>query len=397
MENFNLDDLELNLEEDFNLDDCFELSAVEEDTEVIEEPHFKLPTKDFLSMLKRAKTVISSAARDLITKAVCMEVVDGNLIMRCTDFDVFLELKCPIMNNVNILEDIVVTPIDNLIQVAKALPATTVILKDKDGKIRIKLIGGSIDLETLNVGKDKFIMKDEVVEDKSVDAQDLYNTLLAFSPIVNASVNPMEKRIVFNEDGAKAVYMFSITEREGDFPKFDVKMKDLSVLKTLLTNAKGNLKTYRTSDEKASTRFVIGDDTFKYTFLVGDTNVNKILVDNFKDNDFQSGAFIEFNKISKLVELSSSLNYATGKIKMKFTDMNVLQLHVPTKNGDNTFKLDATPNGNLEIGTEVEIPAKLFLTVLKAFQKRSVITLYCDKGKVLLSNDDFKGLILLNA
>lgn len=397
MENFNLEELELNLEDDFDLDDCFELSAVEEDTEVIEELHFKVPTRDFLGMLKKAKTVISSSARDLITKAVCMKVVDGNLVMRCTDFDVYMELKCPLMNNACILDEVVVTPIDNLIQVAKALPATTVILKDNEGKIRIKLIGGSIDLETLNVGEDKFVMKDEVVEDKGIDAQDLYSTLLAFSPIVNASVNPMEKRIIFNEEGAKVVYMFSITSREGDFPKFDVKTKDLSVLKTLLTNAKGKLRTYRTVDEKVSTRFVIEDDTFRYTFLIGETNINKILADNFNESDFLQGAFIEFSKISKLVELSSALNYATGKVKMKFTDMNVLQLHVPTKNGDNTFKLDATPNGNLEVGTEVEVPAKLFLTVLKAFQKRSVLTLYCNAGKILLANDDFKGLILLNA
>jgi hypothetical protein len=191
--------------------------------------------------------------------------------------------------------------------------------------------------------------------------------------------------------------MFSITERRGEFPKFDVKMKDLSVLKALLINAKGKLRTFRTSDEKASTRFVIEGDTFRYTFLIGDANVNRILADNLKETDFAQGAFIEFNKISKLVELSSSLNYATGKIKMKFTEMNVLSLHVPTKNGDNLFKLDATPNGNVVVGTEVEVPAKLFLTVLKAFQKRSVLTLYCDAGKILLANDDFNGLILLNA
>ena len=397
MENFNLEELELDLEGDFDLDSMFELNAVEEDTEVIEEEHFKLPTKDFLGMLKRAKTVISSSARDLITKAICMEVVDGVLTMKCTDFDVFLELRNPIMNTNNVLEEAIICPIDSLIQVARALPATTVILKDAQGKIRIRLIGGSIDLETLSVGVDKFTMKDEVAEDKDIDAQDLYNVLTAFSPIVAASVNPMEKRIVFDENGARAVYMFSLTTREGNYPKFDVKVKDLSVLKTLLSSAKGNLKTFRTVNEKASSRFIIEGDTFRYTFLVGEANINRILADNLKESDFTQGAFLEFTKISKLVELSSSLNYATGKVKMKFTESNVLQLHVPTKNGDNTFKLDATPNGNLAIGVEVEVPAKLFLTILKAFQKRSVITLYCDAGRILLSNDDFKGLILLNA
>ena len=303
MENFNLEELELNLEEDFDLDDMFELSAVEEDTEVIEEEHFKLSTKDFLTMLKKAKTVISSSARDLITKAICMEVVDGVLTMKCTDFDVFLELRNPIMNTNNVLQEAIICPIDSLIQVARALPATTVILKDAQGKIRIRLIGGSIDLETLNVGADKFAMKDEVEEDKNIDAQDLYNVLTAFSPIVAASVNPMEKRIVFDENGARAVYMFSLTTREGNYPKFDVKVKDLSVLKTLLSSAKGNLKTFRTVNEKASNRFVIEGDTFRYTFLVGEANINRILADNLKESDFTQGAFLEFNKISKLVSI----------------------------------------------------------------------------------------------
>ena len=60
MENFDLNNLELNLEEDVDLDDMFELSSVE-DNEVIEEEHFKLATKDFLHLLKKAKTIISAS------------------------------------------------------------------------------------------------------------------------------------------------------------------------------------------------------------------------------------------------------------------------------------------------------------------------------------------------
>ena len=395
MEDFNLNELELNLDDDFNMDDMFELSTID-DSEVIDEPHFKIPTKDFLVMLRKAKTIISSASRDLVTKAVAMEVVDGKLHMRCTDFDVYMDLSCPLINQVNLLDKIVVTPIDNLIQLAKALPSTTTILND-NGNIKIRLIGGSMDLETIEIPKEKFIMKDEVKEDLGIDAEAMLNILTSFTPMVQASVNPMDKRIVFNKDGATSVYMFTLVNAPGNFPEFDVKVKDLQVLKVLLNKAKGQLRTYRTIDEKASSRFVIEGDTFKYAFLIGNAPVNKILVDNFNNKDYTNGGFIEYPKLSKLVELSSSLNYTTGKVKLALKDTNTLVIHIPSKNGDNVFTIDFTPNGNVQVGTEVEIASKLFMTILKSFQKNTVLTLDINEDYILLSNNDIKGLILLDA
>lgn len=395
MENFDLNNLELNLEEDVDLDDMFELSSVE-DNEVIEEEHFKLATKDFLHLLKKAKTIISASARDLITKSVCMQVIDNELVLNVTDFDVYLEVKAPIINTANILEDVVICPIDTLLQLAKALPSTTTILKEGD-KYKIRLIGGSIDIETLSLGRDKFILKDDLVEDKSIDANDLFKILNAFTPIVQSAVNPMEKRILFNEDGARAFYMFTMVMHAGNFPQFDVKIKDLQVLKALLSSAKGKLRTYRTADDKASKRFVIQDDVFKYTFLVGEVKVNRILEDNFNQTNFNSGGYVEFANIFKLVELSSTLNYATGKVKMKFSSYDNLELKVPTKNGDNTFNLDVTANGNIEVGVCVEVPSKMLFTILKTFQKNTVLSIYANESRVVLSNNDFRGLVLLDA
>ena len=52
---------------------------------------------------------------------------------------------------------------------------------------------------------------------------------------------------------------------------------------------------------------------------------------------------------------------------------NIKNEKITTKNGDNLFKLDATPNGNVKIGEVVTVPAKMLLTVLKAFQKDTVL------------------------
>ena len=392
---FNLDNLELNLEDDLELDDMFELSSVE-DTEVVEQPHFRIPTKDFVLMLRKAKSIISSASRDLISKAVCLHVEDGMVYLNATDFDVYMELKCPLLNTDNMLDVDVVCPIDTLMQLVKALPSTTTILLDGDD-IKIKLIGGSIDIETLDVSRDKFLLKDDFVPDKEIDAQEFYNVLTSFTPIVQASVNPMEKRIIFNEEGAKALYMFTMVAFKGDYPAFDVKVKDLNVLKGLLVGTKGKLKTYKVAKETSSNRFAIENESFKYVFLIGDVNINRVMMGAFNETDFNQGAYIEFAHLSKLVELSSTLNYASGKVKMQFTESNVFELVVPTKNGDNVFKLDATPNGNVKIGEVVTVPAKMLLTVLKAFQKDTVLSLYADEEIIILSNSTFQGIILLDA
>lgn len=396
MDDFNLDELNFDLNAEIDIEDMFELSTVE-DVETINEPHFRLETKEFLNMLRKAKTVITSNARDLISKAVCMEVVDNKLHMYCTDFDVYLEVSHPITNSTNILDGVVVTPIDTLLQLAKALPSTTTILRDENNRVKIRLIGGAMDVETIEIPKDKFIMKDIVKEDKDIDAEVLNTVLNAFGHIIQTSVNPTEKRIVFNENGAKASYMFAIAHVDGDFPKFDIKVKDLGVLKVLVNKAKGKLKTFRVDDEKASLRFVIKGDDFKYAFLIGKMPMNRILLDNFNKIDFMQGAYVEYNKLSKLIELSSTLNYTTGKVKMQFPEANTMIIHVPSKNGDNVFTIEATPRGNIKLEEDVEAPAKLFMSILKAFQKNNTLTIFIEEDKIVLNNDTVKALILLDA
>lgn len=394
MEDFNLNNLEIDFD-NLEMEDMFEVSDVVDD-EVIEVPHIRLHTKDFLNALKRAKTVISSSAKDLMSKSVCMQVIGNELYVNATNFDVFIEAKAPIINTENILEKTIVCPINTLFQLAKAFPSTVTLLEE-DGKVKVRLIGGSIDIETIEVARDKFLMHDEVAPCGEIDAQEFNSILNALASISQNAISPSEKRIIFNQNGAMASYMFTIACKEGNYPEFDVKMKDLGVLRSLTASQQGKLRTYKVVDEKASSRFVIEHETFKYTFLVGECSFNRMLVNAYKKSDFDNGGYIEFNNIYKLVELSSMLNYSAGKILMKFTDMNNLELILPTKNGNNIFNLEVTSKGNIVQDMQLEVPAKMFYAMLKVFQKNMMLVMNIQEDRLILSNDDFKGIILLDA
>ena len=394
MDDFNLDNLEIDFD-NLDMDDMFEVSEVVDDEE-IEVPHIKLHTKDFLGALRRAKTIISSSAKDLMSKSVCMQVIDNELYVNATNFDVFIEAKAPIINTNNILDKAIVCPINTLFQLTKAFPSTVTLLEE-EGKIKVRLIGGSIDIETIEISRDKFLMHDEVAPQGEMDVQDFNAILNAFASISQNAVSPTEKRIIFNKDGAMASYMFTMACREGEYPEFDVKMKDLPVLRMLTNSQQGKLRTYKVVDEKASSRFVIEHESFKYTFLVGECSFNKILVNAYKEADFESGGFVEFSNVYKLVELSSTLNYSAGKILMKFTDTNNLELVIPTKSGNNVFNLEVTPKGNIIPNIQQEVPAKMLYSMLKVFQKNIMLVVYINEDGLVLSNDDFKGIILLDA
>jgi hypothetical protein len=82
---------------------------------------------------------------------------------------------------------------------------------------------------------------------------------------------------------------------------------------------------------------------------------------------------------------------------MKFADMNNLEIVLPTKNGNNVFNLEVTPKGNIIQDVQLEVPAKMFYSMLKVFQKNMMLIMNIQEDRLILSNDDFKGIILLDA
>lgn len=391
--NLNFDDISLDdIEGDDSLD-SMDLSSFGEVDDTMDLPHIKMSTKSFKEVLKVAKTICAAGGRDVISKAVCLKSEGDKVVCSMTDFDVYLQVKVERLNMDNILDEAIVIPTDILIKLVKAVPVNTIIFRDGD-ELKMRLYGGDIVLETFNVDVDKFIFNDPVDKESTVSSKDLYSIMKDFSPIVTAAVAPTERRIVCEPNKAYAFYMWGILCSEKPFANMDLKVKDISVLKTLTLNLDEELTVSKTADGVKVVRKVVEGSNFKYVFLVSDTKVSDTLKDGISTVVVNDGVFVDFVQLYKIVEVASELPYAIGKIGFNYTEDGV-NLAIKTKKGaDSMFTLNGSKAGNTDALTEeLVVSAKLLRIFLRSFAAQSSVKISLSAKGMGISCDDYSSAI----
>lgn len=374
-----------------------DLSSFGEIDDTVDFPHFKVATKSFKEFLKVAKLVCTAGGKDVVSKAVCL-FAEGE-VLRCasTDFDVYVEMNLPLLNDHNILTETVVIPTDILIKLTKAVPVNTVIYK-KDDKFYIRLYGGDIVLETYSMGSDKFIFSDLVVTSEQIAGKDLSEVMKDFSTIVTSAVSPAERRIICETDRAYASYLFAIIMAKKSFTSCDLKPKDINVLKSLVVDAEETLKTFHTADDVSPKRCQIAGDNFKYTFLLSEAKISDTMKNSIGNVVTGNGVFVDFVQLYKMVEVAAELPYSTGKIGINYSDEGIKLAIKTKKDADAIFDITGSKEGDTTpIADELIVQAKLFRVVLRSFATKSSIKLTVTKDGIGISAEDYSAAIYSEA
>lgn len=392
----NLDDVDL---DGVNLDDM-DLSDFGEVNETVDFPHIKIGSKAFKEFLKVAKKVCASGGKDIISKAVCLKYDKDKekVIGYATDFDVYIEQELECLNTDNILEEAIVVPTDILIKLCSAVPSNTIIYKNEDTMV-IRLYGGDMQLETHSMSVEKFQFADATTRVGSVEATPLYGILKDFSPVVSAAVNPAEKRIVVSKDGAYANYMFAILKSDGITGEYDLKSKDIEVLKALTVNKKDEtLNVYKTAEDVKASRCVIEANDFKYAFLISESTMSDTLKNNMAKVINENGVFVDFIQLYKMIELASELPYALGKVGINYSDDGIC-VDVKTKKGaSNIFNISGSIEGDIKpLDKELVVQAKLLRILLRSFASKQSIRLSVSSDGLGVSCDDYSSAIYSEA
>ena len=374
-----------------------DLSSFGEIDDTVDYPNFKVSTKSFKEFLKVAKLVCTAGGKDVVSKAVCLFVEGENLLCASTDFDVYVEMTIPLLNDHNILDEVVVIPTDILTKLTRAVPVNTVIYK-KDDKFYIRLYGGDIVLETYSMMRDKFIFSDSLVSSEQISSKDLADVMKDFSPIVIAAVSPAERRIICESDRAYASYLFAIIMAKKSFTACDLKPKDINVLKSLVVNSDETLKTYHTADDVSPKRCQVVGENFKYTFLLSDAKISDSMKKSISNVVTADGVFVDFVQLYKMVEVAAELPYSTGKIGINYSDEGIKLAIKTKKDSDAIFDISGSKEGNTTpINDELIVQAKLFRVVLKSFASKSSIRLTVTKDGIGVSADDYSAAIYSEA
>lgn len=390
--NLDLDGVDLD-EVESGIDDM-DLSDFGEIDDTIDYPHIKVSTKVLNEFLKVAKQICSSGGRDIVSKAVCMKADGDKLVCMATDFDVYVEKKLELLNTENILTDLIQVPTDILIKLTKAVPVNTIIYKKED-EFFIRLYGGDMTLETYSFPEEKFVFSDEVDKIGEIEAEDLYGAMKDLTPVVTAAVNPAERRVICEKDKAFANYMWAIIMIKKSFDDFDLKVKDLSVLKSLTLDKKEEqILVYKTKEDNKVVRCVLEGSDFKYAFLVSAVSVSESMKNNISDVVKDSGVYVDFVQFYKMVQVASDLPYAIGKIGINYCDEGI-DVNIMTKKGtDNRFTISGNKENEIEkLDEDLVVQAKLLRIILRSFASKSSIRLTVSEDGLGILSDDYSAAL----
>jgi hypothetical protein len=396
-------ELELDLDsvdlDDMDLDNI-DLTDFGEVDETIDYPHIKVGSKALKEFLKVSKKVCASGGKDIISKATCLVYDESKekVVAYATDFDVYVQQDLEVLNTTNLLKEPVIVPTDVLIKLTSAVPANTIFYK-KDDTFYIRLYGGDMELEAHAMSLDKFQFLDEVERVETIEASSLYSVMKDFSPVVAAAVNPAEKRIICGEDGAFANYMFAIMKATSVKGSFDLKSKDLEILKGLVVNKKEeDLVLYRTKEDVKVARCLVEGSDFKYAFLVSEATMSDSLKNNMNNVLTQEGVFVDFIQLYKMIELASELPYALGKVGINYTE-NGLVIDIKTKKGlSNVFEISGSIDGAPDpLKEELVVQAKLLKILLRSFASKQSVKVSLTKDGLGLVCDDYSAAIYSEA
>ena len=187
----------------------------------------------------------------------------------------------------------------------------------------MRIAGGDIILETLTVPVEKFKYHDEVKDTKTIEATDLLAIVRSFSSIATSAVSPTERRIVFKAGSAYASYMWAVVKAPGEYPDLELKVKDISIVKSLLTNKEGPVVVAKTVEGVKVQRIVLHTDYFKYATISSSVDLSESLLNSVSDMEGISGVHIDLVQLYKMVELSADLPYSIGKVGFNYSDEGI--------------------------------------------------------------------------
>lgn len=361
--------------------------------ETIEYPHWKVNTKKFVDMLKISNIVSQQSGRDVISKAVGLEVKNGDLQVYLSDFDTFVEKSIEIINTNNILEDFIVVNLAIISKLVKACSSLVTVYK-KDDKYYIKLIGGDMLLETVKVEKGQLVLKDRNKFSKigELKTTEFYKSIKSLFVLANASVSPAQRRIFFGSDGISSVFLYCLAKYlpVSDVPEMDIKIKDIKILYAL----SGGCEDKELEVSKFNNRIVIEANNFTYSFLLSDNKPPKQMLDSMTNVFVNESVYVDFVQLSKIVDLSSDLMYSTSRLDFNYTDDGKVECILRTKKDDSVFTLRGAGISGIEkLPKYVSVQSSLLKVLLKVFSQESTIGINITKDGIGLVSDTFKAVL----
>lgn len=343
--------------------------------------YFQIESRELVYFMQALRGL--RLAKDTMSRSVLFSYERGKVVLRATDADVFMELSVPCKNSENVLKDDVVLPVETILGLLRARDFYFTIYKVNSAYFA-RVMGGEVFLEVYAIEKNKFLVPRAQKEDKEVSAESFLTVISSMSTMLLPSLTPQERRIFFTPEGVYVNCAWAIVKVLEGYPRFDLKVRDTVVLKSLLRYSKGNVKICTSKD---GMRKEIRGDNFFYSFYVSSFKIGDMVKKLTDTVDMQRGISIAKDPFMRVINLSRELPHMQGKLSLS-NDSSGLNVELQSKRtgGGSNIQLMGTLGENYSVTSETSVVHSDNLsTVLACFSTQTLSVELASAGVILTS------------
>lgn len=334
-------------------------------------PALVVSSASWREILRLGTKLISSSARDFAAKSLHLSHEDGQLVARATDVNITFEVRLPLVmgDGMQVMEDPLVVPLETLRTVSQLLPSRVALLQLEDGP-EIQLLGGTMPLESYQVSVERYTTAGEQWQKVGeVDAEALAAVIDAKLPMISATINAAERRIIISRGTAYSTYMYAIEATELDCPDFDLRIVDAVNLQAILQGRKGKITIEHSIPPTIDdvTYVAISGEDFRYVTLYSECKVPASMREMMAEEVKADGVAVDTELLFRYVKLAEELPHSTGRLGLNFDQKGSLQVILRVRKGaERVFTMDGAVSGEPKPLKEMTLVQANYLRFLVA-------------------------------
>ena len=364
--------------------------------EEIDEPHITVATKKLLDVLKISAMIAAAGENSFEGKVAVFNIEQDDVKFLLSDNKRNIQKTVDIVNQDKRFTGFLAFTTSTLARLIKVCGSTFSIIErvvevgeKKEKKYVLKITGGEIHLDNINMSRDKFIKDFSDSSIKEYNKENIVSSISRLFTFASTSIKT-GKNIDFNGNVIQAAPINSLAKItfEETYPNFRLSLTDARIL-YLLASTDDSEKVGINSEGK-----IFSGNTYK--FRTESFNTNACAFDSVAERMFTGeSAAIDSKHLSKITDLSVGLDTSIGNLKFNFTEDGHVECELLTKRENSKIIIQGTTNTDLvPLENPVEVPASNLKGALSIFSTETILNMRVTPDGVSLQSGNVRVSVL---
>lgn len=285
-----------------------------------------------------------------------------------------------------------------ILQKLVKLMGNKVLIYKKDNNYYIRLLDGDLLLDARRAD-DKIIFFPGEVDIFSDDGRlgelrmnEFGKIINSIVPLLNSEVKGDLKKISFTGDKAYYNSSFYYIEALINTPVISLSLRDADLINKLYKYYKN--ETMILYKVKSSVpRLFLKLNNIEYQFINSNSSVSNLMTQQMSELIKPIEVLIDFDRLNRIVTLSTSLPSSTGNIELSYNEDNMI-INLSSMNGNSEFKIPIVKQTDILFNDKVLIKAETLKRLLTSFSNTEKIGISLNNNSINIEYRNIKSIMM---